>query len=54
MTVVGLTGNGGGKLAALCDILLDVPSSHTPIIQQGHICLYHYLCEIVEARLANG
>jgi len=54
MKVVGLTGNGGGKLAPLCDVLLDVPSDHTPIIQQGHICLYHYLCEVVEARLANG
>ncbi|TIW76439.1 MAG: phosphoheptose isomerase, partial [Mesorhizobium sp.] len=23
-------------------------------IQQGHLCLYHYLCEVVEARLSNG
>lgn len=54
MTVIGLTGDTGGKLAALCDVLLNVPSTHTPIIQQGHICLYHYLCEAVEARLADG
>lgn len=52
MTTIALTGEGGGKLAALSDVLLDVPSRHTPLIQQAHICLYHFLCEQVEARLA--
>lgn len=50
MTTIAMTGQGGGKLAALSDILLDVPSRSTPAIQQAHICLYHYLCEVVEAR----
>lgn len=50
MTTIAMTGRGGGKLAALSDILLDVPSHSTPAIQQAHICLYHYLCEMVEAR----
>ncbi|BCH23780.1 phosphoheptose isomerase [Mesorhizobium sp. L-8-10] len=54
MTVVSLTGSTGGKLAALSDILLNVPSTFTPVIQQGHLCLYHHLCEAVEARLADG
>lgn len=54
MPVISLTGESGGKLAALSDILLNVPSSFTPIIQQGHVCLYHYLCEAVEARLSDG
>jgi len=54
MTVIALTGETGGKLAPLSDILLNVPSSATPIIQQAHICLYHYLCEAVEARLGNA
>lgn len=53
MTTVALTGEGGGRLAALSDVLLDVPSRHTPLIQQVHVCLYHYLCERVEARLAG-
>lgn len=52
MTTIALTGEGGGKLAALSDLLLVVPSRHTPLIQQGHLCLYHFLCERVEARLA--
>ena len=52
MTVIGLTGKGGGHLAPMVDILLDVPSTETPLIQQAHMCLYHYLCAEVEARLA--
>lgn len=53
MTVIGLTGQGGGKLKPHCDILIEAPSRHTPQIQQVHACLYHYICEQVEARLAG-
>lgn len=51
MTTIGLTGESGGKMADCSDILIDVPSRSTPLIQQVHICLYHYICEKVEARL---
>jgi D-sedoheptulose 7-phosphate isomerase len=54
MTVISMTGQSGGKLKPLTDILLNVPSTSTPIIQQGHLCLYHHLCEKVEARLCDG
>lgn len=53
LAVIGLTGGGGGKLAPLCDVLLDAPSTFTPMIQQVHVCLYHYLCEQIEARSAQ-
>jgi D-sedoheptulose 7-phosphate isomerase len=52
MTTIGLTGHGGGKMAPLSDHLFAVPSSETPLIQQAHICLYHHLCEAVEASIA--
>lgn len=52
MKTIALTGAGGGKLAPLTDVLIDVPSRRTPDIQQVHICLYHHICEIVEERLA--
>jgi D-sedoheptulose 7-phosphate isomerase len=52
LPVIALTGRSGGKLAANCDVLLDAPSDRTPLIQQVHICLYHYICERVEALLA--
>lgn len=52
MMVIGLTGEGGGKMKAVSDILIDVASKETPFIQQIHICLYHYICQMVEENLA--
>ena len=53
MKTISLTGEGGGKLAALSDYLFAVPSSSTPLIQQTHVCLYHYLCGAIEEELAE-
>ena len=53
MTTVALTGEGGGALAPLSDFLFAVPSRSTPLIQQAHICLYHYLCQAIEADMAS-
>jgi D-sedoheptulose 7-phosphate isomerase len=53
LPVVSLTGEGGGKLAAFSDVLLDVPSRNTPLIQQVHVCVYHYICQRVEERLVS-
>lgn len=52
MKTIGFTGKGGGAMAAVTDILLDAPSTSTPIIQQIHICFYHYLCREIEANLS--
>jgi D-sedoheptulose 7-phosphate isomerase len=51
MKVVAMTGQTGGKMASLCDILLNVPSNDTPRIQEVHILLGHIICELVEAEL---
>jgi D-sedoheptulose 7-phosphate isomerase len=51
MRTIALTGEGGGALAPLADHLLAVPSRHTPLIQQVHLCLYHYLCMQIEERI---
>ena len=51
MRTIALAGEGGGALAALADILMAVPSRRTPLVQQVHLCLYHYLCEHVERRM---
>ena len=45
---IGMTGEGGGDLAALSDILIAVPSKSTPRIQECHLLLGHILCERVE------
>ena len=54
VVTVAFTGEGGGRLAPLADHLLAVPSRNTAMIQQSHICLYHYLCSAVEDRIAAG
>ena len=48
MITLGFTGHGGGKMAALCDMLLPAPSTWTPIIQQIHITAAHIYCAIIE------
>lgn len=53
MKTIGLTGESGGGMAGVSDYLIDVPSKSTPLIQQVHICIYHYICEQVEARIFN-
>jgi len=50
---IGLTGADGGKLAALVDHPLLIPSTNTAFIQQGHMAVIHLLCELVEERLAG-
>ncbi|TNE60388.1 MAG: SIS domain-containing protein [Bacteroidetes bacterium] len=54
MAVIGLTGASGGKLAGTSTVLLNVPSSDTPRIQESHILIGHILCEIVEQELFNS
>ena len=46
---VGLTGGTGGKLTAICDYNLIMPSSVTARIQEAHIFIGHCLCEILES-----
>lgn len=47
LTTVALTGEGGGKLAPLCDCLC-IPSRETARIQECHILIGHILCGLVE------
>ena len=48
---IGLVGGNGGKVAEIADIVLVVPSSDTPRIQEGHITIGHIICDIVEDSL---
>lgn len=47
--VVGMTGASGGLMKDCCDVLLNVPSSCTPRIQEAHIMIGHIICEIIES-----
>lgn len=48
---VGFTGETGGKMPALCDILLNVPCKTTARIQEMHIMLGQMLCGGLELEL---
>lgn len=45
---VALTGEGGGNLAAICDLTLAVPSRITARVQEAHILIGHILCELID------
>jgi len=47
---IALTGNGG-RLAALADVAIAVPSGDTQYIQETHLAVEHILCELVESVL---
>lgn len=48
---IGMTGDTGGKMAEICDILINVPSKCTSRIQESHIMIGHIICEIIEAAI---
>ncbi|MFC2166992.1 SIS domain-containing protein [Acidobacteriota bacterium] len=50
LKTIAITGNGGGKIAAVCDYLLDVPSDATPRIQEVHLLILHIVAEEIEKR----
>lgn len=51
ITTIGLSGRDGGQMAAVCDILIIVPSATTARIQEMHITLGQMLCGALEQRL---
>jgi D-sedoheptulose 7-phosphate isomerase len=51
VSIIAMTGNDGGKMAQLSDLLINVPSTDTPRIQEAHIMIGHIVCELVEKEL---
>jgi len=49
--IVGMTGSKGKKLASLCDAVIMVPSERTARIQECHIAIAHFWCEMLDANL---
>ena len=49
--LVSLTGASGGKMKECGGLLLNVPSTDTPRIQESHIMLGHIICELVETAM---
>ena len=53
MKAIGLTGQGGGAMAPLCDVCIKAPSTDTPIVQECHAAAGHTLCALVEQILCQ-
>ena len=48
ITCIGMTAEGGGKMASACDTCLAVPAKVTARAQEMHILMGHILCELVD------
>lgn len=48
LKTIGLTGEEGGRLKDVCDVMIRVPETSTPLVQELHLPVYHALCEAVE------
>jgi D-sedoheptulose 7-phosphate isomerase len=51
MITAGFTGESGGKMKPHCDLLINIPSTDTPRIQECHMLLGHTVCEMVEMKM---
>ena len=49
VTAIGMTGAGGSKLAALCDVAVMVPSTRVSRIQEAHGLIGHVWCDMFDA-----
>ena len=48
ITTIGFLGKDGGRMKAMCDLAVIVPSNDTPRIQELHTFTVHVLCDYVE------
>lgn len=53
ITVIGLTGEKGGKLKEVADICICAPETETYKIQELHLPIYHYICAEIEKYFFN-
>ncbi len=54
MIVIGLTGQKPATIDNLCDYIIKVPSTETPIIQESHLMIEHLICAIIEKQMYNN
>ena len=51
IVTVGFTGASGGPMKDHVTHLINIPSTHTPRIQESHIMVGHIICQLVEENL---
>lgn len=51
LVTIGMAGNHKAPIVELVDYCIEIPSSSTPKIQEGHILIGHIICGLVERAL---
>ena len=51
MITIGFTGTTGGAMKDISDLLINVPSTDTPRIQECHMLIGHIICQLVEEKM---
>ena len=54
LKTIGMTGETGGKMKDLCDVLINVPEKRTAFVQELHLPVYHAICMMVENEMFNN
>lgn len=54
LKTIVFTGSNAGPLGGLADVLFDVPAAVTARAQEVHTVIYHTICELVEAAMAEA
>lgn len=52
MTLV-LTAKDGGKIRAMADLCIVVPTDRTDIAQELHLAIQHGICDVIDAEVAS-
>lgn len=51
VVTIGLTGSGGGALANLVDVLIDIPDTDVAHVQEAHLLVGHLLCSVSDTMI---
>lgn len=51
LKTIGMTGETGGKMKDVSDVLINVPERRTAFVQEFHLPVYHAICMMVENEL---
>ena len=51
MLPIGLTGEGPNEMSKISDIMISVPCSDTPRVQESHILIGHIISELIEEEM---
>ena len=51
IVTIGFSGQDGGEMKSLCDIMINAPSNNTARIQEIHILCGHIICQLIEEEI---